>query len=247
MQDLNGNVALVTGAARRLGRASALALAQNGASIVIHYRSSKAQAESLLEEVRKSGAKGWLIQADLSDLRECESLFSQAIQSAGRIDVLINSASIFPEGTLFDSEENEYFENLKINALAPLKLSKLFAAQNTGGAIINLLDTRILDYDKHHVPYHLSKQALFIFTRMMSIELSPAIRVNAVAPGLILPPEGKSSDYLQRLAHTNPLESWGTEKDISDAVLYLVGARFVTGQVLYIDGGRHVKGRFYGS
>ena len=247
MQNLNGNVALVTGAARRLGRASALALAQNGASIVIHYRSSMTQAESLLEEVRKSGADGWLIQADLSDSRECESLFAQAIQSAGKIDVLINSASIFPEGSLFDSDENEFFENLKINALAPLKLSKLFAAQNTGGAIINLLDARILDYDKHHVPYHLSKQALFSFTRMMSIELSPAIRVNAVAPGLILPPEGKGSDYLQQLAHTNPLESWGTEKDISDAVLYLVGAGFVTGQVLYIDGGRHVKGRFYGS
>ena len=247
MQNLNGNVALVTGAARRLGRASALALAQNGASIVIHYRSSMTQAESLLEEVRKSGADGWLIQADLSDSRECESLFAQAIQSAGKIDVLINSASIFPEGSLFESEENEFFENLKINALAPLKLSKLFAAQNTGGAIINLLDARILDYDKHHVPYHLSKQALFSFTRMMSIELSPAIRVNAVAPGLILPPEGKGSDYLQQLANTNPLESWGTEKDISDAVLYLVGAGFVTGQVLYIDGGRHVKGRFYGS
>ena len=247
MQNLNGNVALVTGAARRLGRASALALAQNGASIVIHYRSSMTQAESLLEEVRKSGADGWLIQADLSDSRECESLFAQAIQSAGKIDVLINSASIFPEGSLFESEENEFFENLKINALAPLKLSKLFAAQNTGGAIINLLDARILDYDKHHVPYHLSKQALFSFTRMMSIELSPAIRVNAVAPGLILPPEGKGSDYLQQLAHTNPLESWGTEKDISDAVLYLVSAGFVTGQVLYIDGGRHVKGRFYGS
>ncbi|MAG13045.1 MAG: dehydrogenase [Spirochaetales bacterium] len=247
MQDLNGKVALVTGAAKRLGRETALALAQRGASIVIHYRSSEAQAQIVYDRVRSTGVDAWIIKADLSDLGQSEDLFSVAAKSAGGIDILINSASIFPNGTLFELDEGAYIDNLKVNALAPLRLSTLFASQKNGGTIINLLDTRMLDYDKNHVPYHLSKHALFLFTRMLSVELAPDIRVNAVAPGLILPPEGKDLKYLRELSHTNPLHRWGSAKDITDAILYLIGARFVTGQILYVDGGRHIKGRVYGS
>ena len=247
MQRFNGSTALVTGSAKRLGRACALALAKQGASIVIHYRYSKEQAEDVHKEAAKIGAKAWLIQADLADTNQCKALFADAVRLAGKIDILVNSASIYPEGTLMESTEGDYVDNLMINALAPLTLSRLFAEQEINGAIVNLLDARMLDYDKKHVPYHISKRALFSFTRMLSVELAPAVRVNAVAPGLILPPEGEDSSYLQRFAHTNPLETWGTAADITDAVLYLAEAKFVTGQVLYVDGGRHMKGRFYGS
>ncbi|MCH7709078.1 MAG: SDR family oxidoreductase [Myxococcales bacterium] len=108
------------------------------------------------------------------------------------------------------------------------------------------MDTRITDYDKSHVSYHLSKRMLFSMTRMMALEFAPKVRVNAIAPGLILPPEGKDETYLQDLARSNPLLAYGGPGDVVEAVLFLLQGRFVTGQVLYVDGGRHLLGGVYG-
>ncbi len=110
-----------------------------------------------------------------------------------------------------------------------------------------MLDSRAFDHDPQHFAYHLSKRTLFAVTRIMAMELAPKVRVNAIAPGLVLPPAGKDESYLARLAHTNPLQSYGGPQDVVDALLFLLRSRFITGQVLYIDGGRHLKGAFYGS
>ncbi|MBT3272426.1 MAG: SDR family oxidoreductase [Spirochaetales bacterium] len=247
MWNLAGKTAIITGAGKRLGRAAAIALADAGSNVIVHYRSSREDAQNAAEEIRAKGVKAWVIQADLRSSASIKKFTGECGKTAGKVDILVNSASIFPEGSILDSPVEAFVENLETNAIAPLLLARWLADQCDNGVIINFLDTRILDYDRNHVPYHISKQALFSITRMLSDELAPEIRVNAVAPGLILPPPGKTDEYLKELAHTNPLQRWGSEIDISQAVLYLIKADFVTGQVLYIDGGRHIKGRFYGS
>ncbi len=111
--------------------------------------------------------------------------------------------------------------------------------------VVNFLDTMIRDYDKKHVPYHVSKKVLQDLTRMMAVEYAPKLRVNAVAPGLVLPPLGKDESYLERLKHTNPLQSYGSGEQIAHAVVFLLTNEFITGQCIYVDGGRNLRGAMY--
>lgn len=244
--DLEGGVALVTGAAKRIGRAIALGLAEAGADVVVHYRTAEAQAEELCARIEALGRRAWRVRADLSSPAEAESLFARTLETAGPVAVLVNNASIFPEDTVLDFTPEQLHECVNVHAVAPLLLSRRFAAQGRPGCIVNLLDARVQDYDRIHASYHLSKRMLLSLTSVLALELAPAVRVNGVAPGLILAPEGKPEGYLERLAHTNPLQTWGNPEDIAKAVLFLVENRFVTGQVIYVDGGRHLKGRVYG-
>lgn len=215
--------------------------------MVIHYRSSREDAEATANAVRDEGRKAWLVQADLAEPGRAESLFSEAVDLAGPIDLLVNSASIFPAGTVDDLSEKTLFENLQVNTLAPFILSRRLYEQERSGCIVNLLDTRIVDYDRKHVPYHLSKRTLFSITRMLSVEYAPRVRVNSVAPGLILPPPGEDESFLERMAHTNPLHTHGTAGQIALSIVFLMWNEFVTGQVLFVDGGRHLKGSTYGA
>lgn len=242
-----GKTALITGAGKRLGRACALALAGRGAGIVVHYRTSEKEAQETAEEIQALGAPVWLVSGDQGEPAEAEAFFRRAVDRAGTIDYLVNSASIFPESRLNDFSFDDLMNAVRINAYGPLVLCRALASQQREGAIVNFLDARITDYDKLHVAYHLAKRMLFTLTRMMALELAPHVRVNAVAPGLVLPPEGKDDSYLRDLAHTNPLNTVGGVQDIAEAVVYLLGARFVTGQVLYVDGGRHIHGNTYGA
>lgn len=239
--------ALVTGAAKRIGRAIALAFAAEGIDLVIHYNTSQHDAETVAAKIQAFGVKAWIIQADLKDPVQAQTLFMKARELAGSIDILVNSASIFPQNRVMDFTVEDFFQNMHTNALAPLWLSRSFAKQDRKGVIINLLDTRILDYDHNHAAYHLSKRTLYTITRMLSVELAPAIRVNGVAPGLILPPPEKDESYLQQMAHTNLLRRTGSVNDIIAATLFLIRSDFITGQVIYVDGGRHVKGSMYGT
>jgi pteridine reductase len=244
--ELAGRTALVTGAGKRLGRAIALALAEAGVNVLAHYNSSQSAAEDLAVEVRRLGPKAWTIAADLAHPEQVAGLAGRARDLAGGFDILVNSASVFPSDTLKDAMLESIALNQQVNALAPLVLSREFASLGAAGHIINMLDTRALDHDLQHFAYHVSKRTLFTLTRIMAVEFAPRIQVNAIAPGLILPPEGRDESYLAGLAHSNPLQRYGDPRDIADAVLFLLRSTFITGQVIYVDGGRHMKGAFYG-
>jgi len=242
---LAGRTALVTGAARRIGRAMATALAEQGAAVVVHHNHSETEAVALCDEIRRAGGSAWPLQGDLTDERQAKQLFADALALAGPIDILINNASIYAQDTLWEATEESILLNLRVHAIAPLTLAREMAGQQGAGHIVNLLDTRVTVSDKTHASYHISKRVLLTLTRMLAMELAPRIAVNAIAPGLILPPAGEDETYLQRLAHANPLNRYGGPQDVVDAMLFLVRSRFVTGQILYIDGGYHLKGHMY--
>lgn len=238
---LRGKTALITGAAKRIGRAAALAFADEGVNIVIHYSSSRGKAEELVTELAERGVHSWTVQADFANPEEYDSLFSRMLDTTGPIDILVNNASIFPKDKIDSITFESFTRNMQVNAWAPFALSRAFAKQMKRGTIINLLDSRISGYDWAHVGYIWSKHVLAVMTRMMALEFAPDITVNAVSPGLILPPPGQDESYLERLVHTVPLKRHGTAEDIADAVVYLAGSSFVTGEVIYVDGGRHLK------
>jgi len=238
---LEGKNALVTGAARRIGRAISLALAREGANVALHYSSSVREVTELAVEIEGLGARAIVLRADLSDPAELVGLVERAREALGKIEILVNNASIFPSDTLETVELEGLERNLEINAWAPLVLTRSFAAQTERGHIVNLLDSRVSGFDRSHVSYILSKHVLTALTRMSALELAPGIAVNGIAPGLILPPAGKDEEYVDRLAQTIPLKRRGAPEDIAAAAVFLVTSEFVTGETIYVDGGRHLK------
>jgi pteridine reductase len=242
---LAGKTALVTGAAKRIGRAIALALAQNGVHIVVHYNHSDQDALAVCREIQQLGGSAWPVKGDLLDTGQTESIFRDAVAQAGPIDILINNASIFDRDTLWEATEESICKNMRIHAVSPLILARAMSRQGRAGHIINLLDTRVAIYDPVHASYGISKGALLALTGMLALELAPNIAVNAVAPGSILPPPGQSEAYLAKLAQANPLKRIGGPEDIVQAVLFLLHSRFITGQIIYVDGGIHMKGHIY--
>jgi len=233
----------ITGAARRIGRALALFFSRRGDTVVAHYNHSQAEAQSLREECPGPCI---LQRADLSRPETADDLFRAAVDEAGPIDLLINNASIFPRASLQTMTIEGWTENLTVNAFAPFQLMRKAAAQDGDGSVINILDTRILDYDREHADYHISKRVLHTLTRMGALEFAPHWRVNAIAPGLILPPPGADDSYLETHKGANPLNTHGAVEDICRAAAYLTDSPFVSGQILYVDGGRHLKGNVYG-
>jgi len=239
--DLQGKVALVTGAGKRIGRAISITLAEAGVHVVVHDRRAlERETAKVCDEVVDCGAKSWQVLADMEKPEEYESLIAQALKAAGSLDILINNASIFLPNTPMDVGFGDVMRHLHVNAWAPFVLSREFARLADRGKIINLLDTRVAGYDRAHVAYVLSKKMLLDLTMMCALEFAPGFTVNGVAPGLILPPPGKDENYLDGLAKTVPLRKHGGPGDIADAVLYLLKSDFVTGQILYVDGGRHL-------
>lgn len=240
-----GKNALVTGASKRLGRETSLALARHGANLAIHYNSSEETARSLAAEIRSMGVDAVIVQADLYDSEAVDRLFSEAWNGMGGIDFLVNNASIFPSGRLEEMQLADLHRNLQVNAWAPFLLIRRFWRRLKGtdarGAVVNLLDTRLVGGDLVHAAYHLSKATLKELTTLTALEFSPELRVNGVAPGAVLPPEDKGEDYLATLTSRLPLRERGYPGDIADATLYLLGATFVTGQVIFVDGGRHIR------
>jgi pteridine reductase len=243
---LAGKAALVTGAAKRLGRAVALALAEQGADVAVHYGGSSADAAATAEDIRRFGRRAWTLQADLAQADQAEGLMPRAIQAAGRVDILINSASIFPPGRIGQVSVADMLTNIQVHAIAPLLLCRALAAQGVACHVINFLDSRMTDYDADHAAYHVSKRMLLTLTKMLALELAPAVAINAVAPGAILPAAGQDDAAFQRLADANPLKRVGNPGEIVRAVLFLLTSNFITGQVIFVDGGRHMKGCVYG-
>jgi hypothetical protein len=237
---LQGQTALITGAARRIGREIAVALAEEGVNIVIHYRSSAQEAEELHGHLAAQGVESWLVRADFENAEETETLIKQSIEIAGSLDILVNSASMFPESMLNDVSFEDLVQSMQVNAWAPFVLSREFARRVGQGKIVNLLDARLNGYDWFHVAYFLSKHVFSVLTEMTALEFAPEITVNGVAPGLILPPPGKDENYLDPLVDAVPLKRHGSPKDIAETVIYLLKSDFVTGHVIQVDGGKHL-------
>ena len=243
---LCGKTALITGAAKRIGHAIALAFANEGINLVVHYSHSKNEANVLVKELKERGVKSWALETDFSKPEEYGSLIERSLKVCGSLDILVNNASIFPPSTIQNVTLENVMTSVEINAWAPFVISRAFAQRVRQGKIINLLDTRITGYDFQHVAYILSKNMLALLTNMMALAFAPAITVNAVAPGLILPPPGHDESYLQKLVDTVPLKRHGDPQDIAEAVVFLVKSNFITGQIIYVDGGRHLKEPIHG-
>ena len=242
---LSGKRALITGGAKRLGREVALSLARSGVHLAIHFNRSKAPAEELSRELADLGVRAVPLGADLDDVDAVEPLFQRAWETLEGIDFLVSNASIFPIGRLDDMELPGLHRTLRVNAWAPFVLTRAFWRQIRGtdlrGSVVNLLDTRLVGGDLAHAPYHLSKAVLGELTTLTALEFAPELRVNGVAPGAVLPPEELDEEYLSGLTKDLPLRRRGYPADIADAIAYLLGAEFVTGQIIFVDGGRHIR------
>ncbi|MFW5839585.1 MAG: SDR family oxidoreductase [Planctomycetota bacterium] len=236
-------VAMITGGSRRIGKAIGLALAERGYDIALHYNNSDEAAGQAAEEIRRIGRECKTFQADLSDYRQVEGLVGSVVGAFGRCDVLVNNASIFEKASLAETTTDLLFRTMRINFEAPFMLTRDFAALCQGqGQVINLLDTRIRSNRATYCAYSISKKALADLTRLSAHELGPSIRVNGVCPGLVLePPEvDPDSGYLEELAERIPLRRRGDVEDVVRAVVYLIDSDFVTGQLLFADGGEQL-------
>ena len=231
--------ALITGGAKRIGKALAEELAKQGYAIALHYNNSITAAQSVQKHLNRRTCCA-IFPCDLADSDRVEMLILDVLKIFGRLDVLINSASIFEPGSIRKSSLEEFDRHMAVNFKAPLILTSAFARLCRRGHIINILDTNVVKNKISHVPYFLSKKSLFELTKLSAMELGPEIRVNAVAPGLILPPEGEDAAYLNRRATRLPLKKRGSVHDVCSAVTFLLKQPYVTGQVIFADGGEHL-------
>jgi pteridine reductase len=236
---LLNKVALVTGSGKRLGREVALGLAERGADVVIHYRSSAEDALKVVAEVEKFGRRSIALQADLEDVTQIDTLFEKLESQLGRLDILVNSAASFVETKFAKTTEKEWSESLDTNLKAPFFCSQAAAPllKKTGGCIINFADVGGILGWTGYIPHSISKAGVIMLTRCLAKELAPEVRVNALAPGTITLPDDApelEANFIQQA----PLKRSGEPIDIVEAVTYLATAKFVTGHTLVIDGGR---------
>lgn len=227
--NLHGKRALVTGGAVRIGASITKTLQAEGVEVVVHYRNSKSEAEAL---------SPFTVQSDLSSPDD----YSRLLEQAGKVDILINNASIFTKDSLESSTPERVQREFQVNLFAPLELCRTFAERAEDGALVNLLDRRIRCNDTTCVPYSLSKKSLEELTKLAALAYAPRIRVNAVAPGPVLPPPGSSAASARELAGNIPLDALPGPDEIAEAVVYLLKADSVTGQVIFVDGGQHLLG-----
>lgn len=240
VSELRGKRALVTGGGVRLGRAMVDALAAEGVALCIHYGSSDEAAREAAAAICRRGGTAISVQGDLRNPAAASSaIIRQACEQLGGLDILVNSAAIFEPESLSDVCEERVDRHLAINLKGPLFLSQAFVAalaENTG-QIVNIVDWRALRPVPGHLSYTMTKAGLVALTRMLALELAPRVRVNAIAPGAILPPPGAGEDYRESLVRRVPLERMGSPRDITAALLYLLRSEFVTGEILRVTGG----------
>ncbi len=238
--ELKDKRVLVTGGAIRIGRAICLDLARQGAHICIHYNRSYNEALELQSELEDLGVDAHLAEANLMTELACQELMERAIALMGGVDILINNASVFNKQTIDAADMDGWIGELWPNFFAPVQLMRAFAAQDLPGAIVNLLDRRITGRDTECVPYLISKKALAEVTRLAALHYAPRIRVNAVAPGAVLPPPGESASYIAEKAGPVPLQLQVTPEDIARSVRFVLEQEPLTGQIIYVDGGQHL-------
>lgn len=239
------STALVTGGAVRLGRALVEALAGEGLRVIVHYHRSAAAAEEVVAGLRARGGEAVARAADLARLDEVERLAAEAEAVWGGVDVLVNSASVFPPQGLLETDAALWEQTLAVNLRAPVFLTRLLAPgmkRRGHGVVINLADLAGLQAWRGYAAHGIAKAGLIHFTRSAARALAPEIRVNAIAPGTVLPPDDFSAADMERLRARIPLGRTGSPADVVEALRYLLRAEFVTGEVLGVDGGRRLAG-----
>ena len=236
---LNRKVALVTGAAKRLGRAMALHLAHEGADVVIHFHGSAAEAQEAVAQITSIGRRAISLPADLSKKSDIDKLFAGATKEFGRLDILINNASNFLRVDFPSITEEIWDAALDVNLKAPFFCSQAAAPllRKTNGVIINLSDVAGFLGWTGYIPHSVSKAGVTMLTRVLAKALAPEIRVNAIAPGTITMP-GDPPDLAADFIKRSPLQRTGTTDDITAAISFLTNSPFITGEVLLLDGGR---------
>ena len=236
---LSGQIALVTGSAKRLGRAIALRLAQQGADVAVHFHHSEADAREVVAEIEKIGRRAICIQADLAKKSNIDRLIAETGEKFGRLDILVNNASNFLHTQFAATTEETWDAALDVNLKAPFFCAQAAAPllKKNRGNIINLSDVGGLLAWTGYIPHCVSKAGIIMLTRALAKELAPEVRVNAIAPGTISMP-GDSPDLAADYIKRAPLHRTATSADITAAVSFLVNSPFVTGQVLVLDGGR---------
>jgi NAD(P)-dependent dehydrogenase (short-subunit alcohol dehydrogenase family) len=234
---------LVTGAAKRLGRAIALDLARHGWSVAIHYHSSEKEARATAADAATSGVKVALLQADLGRESEAAGLIERAAKELGPLTGLVNSASLFENDDWYSVTRESWDKHMETNLRAPFALAQAFARQvprDGGGAIVNIIDQRVLKPTPQFLSYSLSKAGLKWLTTTLAQALAPRVRVNAVAPGPTIINARQFQADFARQRDATVLGRGAEPQDVCDAVRYLLEASAVTGQMLAVDGGQHL-------
>jgi NAD(P)-dependent dehydrogenase (short-subunit alcohol dehydrogenase family) len=238
------NIALITGAATRIGAAIARRLAGEGWAVVIHHRSKPEQAETLAAELRAAGHEAATLQSDLADRAQRARTIADAAAAFGPLTLLVNNASSFERDAVTDLDEALWDQHFAIHAEAPAFLSRDFAAQlppDAKGNIINIVDERVLDLTPAYFSYTLSKSVLWTMTRTLAQSLAPRIRVNAIGPGVaVAPPHVSAEAHAARSAEL-PLGHAADAEGIADGVIAILGLPSLTGQMLALDGGEHLE------
>ncbi len=242
--DLKNKTALVTGGGIRLGKAFALALAEKGVNLAIHYNSSEKPAEETARKARSLGVKAIIVEANFSHIGSVQGLFPQIQRHFECVDILINNAAIYLPGEGLKTSREAWEQQFQINLETPFLLTKAFAKQLTEGRegrVLNIADAQILQHRPDHFAYRLTKLALVEMTRMFALELAPQITVNALGLGVMLPLAGKEDIDLQNYASKYvPLNRTGSPEIAAHHALHLIQSDFITGAFLTVDGGQYL-------
>ena len=247
--DLQGKTALVTGSAHRVGRSIALELARHGVHILVHYHRSKpAQTRDTLQDIKSYGVNAFSVQADLSQPKDIDALFAGLQARFDRLDILVNSASVFQKRPLLEVSLADWNLTMNVNLRAPFLITQQAAkimANNAlpGGVIVNICDAGV-DGPWQEYPHHgISKSALWMLTQVSALSLAPAIRVNAVVPGPVMKTAGVqlSDEQWAKVGERNPLRRTGKPEDVARAVVYLCQEDFLTGVCIHVNAGEHLR------
>ena len=235
-------VALVTGAGHRLGRAFALALAERGAAVAVHYNSSDAGARETVDAIKARGGSATAFQGNLVDAACPQILIDEVVATMGGLDILINSAAVMERTPVGEVTVEQWDSMFALNLRAPFFLAQAAAkVLPAGSVIINISDLAAYESWPAYVPHAITKAGIIRMTESLARVLGPDIRVNAIAPGAVLLPDEWNGDEADKLAETTPLKRVGDAADAVGAMLYLLDANFVTGETIVVDGGRRVR------
>ncbi len=238
---------LITGGAKRIGKAIAIDFAKKKWNIAIHYNESKDEAEKLAKEINDKGLNAFSFQADLSIGEESKKLIYDVVNKIGNINCLINNASMFERDEVNDISIESWDSHINSNLRSPVLLTKYFEKQlpqALNGNIINIVDQRVWNLTPHFVSYTLSKTGLWNFTQISALALAPRIRVNAIGPGPILPSSRQTLEEFKKQSMSTPLEKASTVEEICKAIQFIISVEGMTGQMIALDGGAHLSWKY---